>query len=164
VFAVAMDIRNTRMVVGRLGLVDSSGRELLANGDFQDGLAHWFFTSDRWHLPWHAKNAGLHLLFEQGLLGLGAFGLLAAAALARLCAGAARHHPLAPPLAAGIVGVLVVGLIDSLFDMPRVAFLACWLLSAALMLPRVSARPAASPAPLPAPPPTGPPPAAGPGH
>jgi hypothetical protein len=138
VFALALESRNSRIVVDRLSLVDGAGRELLVNGEFGNGLSHWFFTSDRWHLPWHAKNAALHLLIEQGLFGLGAFGLLTAAALWRLGIGAARRHPLAPPLAAAIVGSCVVGLIDSLFDMPRVTFLVLTLLTTALLLPRVN--------------------------
>jgi hypothetical protein len=138
VFALALESGNSRIVVERLSLRDGAGRELLVNGEFENGLSHWFFTSDRWHLPWHAKNAALHLLFEQGFLGLGAFGLLTAAALWRLSIGAARRHPLAPALASAIVGLCVVGLIDSLFDMPRVAFLALTLLTTALLLPRVN--------------------------
>ncbi len=141
-FAIGLNSGNTRIVVDRLSLIDSAGRELLANGDFEAGMSHWFFTSDRWHLPWHAKNMALHLLFEQGWLGLGGFGLAVAAALWRLSLGAARRHPLAPPVAAAIVGLCVVGLIDSIFDMPRVAFLALALVAVGLMLPRVSDRPA----------------------
>jgi hypothetical protein len=138
VFALALESRNSRILVDSLSLVDSTGRDLLVNGDFENGLSRWFFTSDRWHLPWHAKNAALHLVFEQGLFGLGAFGLVTVAALWRLSIGAARRHPLAPPLAAAIVGLCVVGLIDSLFDMPRVAFLVLTLLVGALLLPRVN--------------------------
>jgi hypothetical protein len=144
VFAIALESRNSRILVDRLSLVDSAGRELLVNGDFENGLSHWFFTSDRWHLPWHAKNAALHLMFEQGLFGLGAFGLLTAAALWRVSIGAARRHPVAPPLAAAIVGLCVVGLIDSLFDMPRVTFLVLTLLTTALLLPRVNEAPSDS--------------------
>ena len=87
-------------------------------------------------MPWHAKNVGVHLLFEQGLLGAAAAALLVAAALWRLTLGVARAHPLAPPLAAAVVGLLTVGLVDSLLDIPRVAFVAWWLLLLALALPR----------------------------
>jgi ABC-type transport system involved in cytochrome bd biosynthesis fused ATPase/permease subunit len=58
--------------------------------------------------------------------------------------GAARRHPVAPPLAAAIVGLCVVGLIDSLFDMPRVTFLVLTLLTTALLLPRVNEAPSDS--------------------
>jgi hypothetical protein len=75
------------------------------------------------HLPWHAKSLPVHLLVEEGILGLAAVALLVLAALWRLVAGKARDHVLAPALAAAVMGFLVVGLIDSLFDMPRVAWL-----------------------------------------
>jgi O-antigen ligase len=87
-------------------------------------------------MPWHAKNMAVHLLFEQGALGLAAWLLLAAAALWRVTVGAARHHALAPALAGALVGVLTVGLVDSLLDMPRVAFLTLLIMAIALALPK----------------------------
>lgn len=110
-------------------VIDSSGRSLLVNGDFQNGVDRWFFSSDRHHLPWHAKSLFLHVWVEQGWLGLAAVALTLVAALGRITLGRARHHPFAPPLAAGIVGYLVVGVFDSLLDMPRMTmmlFLLCW--------------------------------------
>jgi len=127
VFSVAVDSRGARVRVDRLELVDATGQDLLRNGDFHVGLAHWLPSSDRNHLPWHAKNMGLHLLVEQGWVGLGLFGALLMFVAARLLLGQARRHPLAPALASGLIGLLVVGAFDSLLDVPRLAF-ACLLL------------------------------------
>lgn len=135
VFSIALGRHLNRAEMDNLRLIDSQGRDLLVNGDFEHGLAHWFFTSDRYHLPFHAKNMALHLLFEQGLLGLAAVLLATGAALWRTSAGAARGHPLAPALAAALLSLWVVGLVDSIFDMPRVAWLTLWLTAAALTLP-----------------------------
>ncbi len=55
--------------VDDMSLVDARGRELLGDGEFARGADHWFFTSDRHHLPWHAKNLWLHFYVEQGWLG-----------------------------------------------------------------------------------------------
>ena len=134
-FSIGLGSRNSRVEVDDLQLVDSQGQDLLRNGDFEQGLQRWFFSSDRHHLPWHAKNLAVHVLFEQGFAGLAAFGLVIAVALWRVSCGAARGHPLAPPLAAAILSLLVVGLVDSLFDMPRVAFLTLLLLAVAMALP-----------------------------
>jgi hypothetical protein len=144
VFSLSLGTHQTRAEIDALSLQDAQGRELLHNGEFEQGLARWYFSSDRYHLPWHAKNLVVHLLFEQGLLGLGAFVLLVGAALWRVCAGAARGHMLAPALAAGCVGLLVVGLVDSLLDMPRIAFLTLLLLTVMLTLPapRQNSKPA----------------------
>jgi hypothetical protein len=65
----------------------------------------------------------LHVLFEQGIVGLLAFALLVLAALMRSLVGQRAYHPLAPAIVASIVGFLVVGMFDSLLDVPRVAFL-----------------------------------------
>jgi hypothetical protein len=114
--------------IDEVSLTDASGREYVRNGSFEQGMQRWFFSSDKNHLPWHAKSLPVHLLVEQGILGLAAMALLVLAALWRLVIGKARDHVLAPALAAAVVGFLVVGLIDSLFDMPRVAWVFQFLL------------------------------------
>jgi len=114
-------------------LLGPGGESLLVNGDFSQGMQRWFFSSDRDHLPWHAKNILVNVLFDQGVFGLAAFLLLTAAALWRLNLGRAREHELAPYLSAAIIGFLVVGMFDSLIDVPRLALLFYILLFAAFM-------------------------------
>ena len=123
VFAIALETTSGRVDLDNLKITNSLGQDILANGDFSADMARWFFTSDHNHLPWHAKNMFLHILFEQGIAGLVAFGLLVLAALMRSVVGRRAYHPLAPAIVAGIAGFLVVGLFDSLLDVPRVAFL-----------------------------------------
>ena len=107
---------------------------MIANGDFAKGTDRWFFTSDRYHLPWHIKNLFLNVLFEQGMLGLLAFLALLGVFFQRIVWGSARLHPLAPAMAAGVAGFVVVGLFDSLLDVPRVAWQFYMLLCAGLLL------------------------------
>ncbi len=135
VFSVAVSSSGHKVQVDGVSLRDASGAELLANGGFEKGMARWFFSSDRHHMPWHAKNLAVHLLFEQGLLGLAAWTAALGVALWRLVAGAARHQALAPPLAGALAGVAVVGLVDSLLDMPRIGWAMLLLLAVALTLP-----------------------------
>ncbi|HEX7383779.1 MAG TPA: hypothetical protein VF291_05665, partial [Burkholderiaceae bacterium] len=144
-FSVAVDTRSARAEIDRLALRDGTG-ELLDNGDFRAGLAHWSFSSDRNHLPWHIKNVFLDLLFDQGALGLVLWLALVGGALWRLVRGSAAAHPLAPPLAGAIVGFLVVGLFDSLIDVPRVGFAFDLLLLIALGLRRTEPASAERPA------------------
>jgi len=99
---------------------------------FAQGADHWFFTSDRHHLPWHAKNLWLHFFVEQGWLGLVAFSLLCAAAVWRLTLGRGAGHPLAPPLLGGLTAFFIVGAFDSLVDAPRLAMLALLVMFVAL--------------------------------
>jgi hypothetical protein len=68
------------------------------------------------------------------------FALLGAAALWRVTAGRARLDPLAPALAAALVGLAVVGMGDSLLDMPRIGWLLYALLGVALWLRPAQAR------------------------
>jgi hypothetical protein len=119
--------------------VDVDGRDVIANGNFADGMTHWFFTSDRYHLPWHIKNLALDVLFDQGAIGLALFALLVIAAAWRVAFGAAAGNPLSPWLAAGMAGFVVVGMFDSLVDVPRLAFLFYWLLAVAMFAPQENA-------------------------
>lgn len=113
---------NSSVEVDDVVLTTLDGHNLLENGGFSEDMRRWFFTSERDHLPWHAKNLMLNLLFDQGAFGLAAFLVLTIAALWRLNIGKARHHELSPYLTSAIIGFQVVGLFDSLTDVPRLAF------------------------------------------
>ena len=119
-------------------LVDADGRALLRNGGFSDGMDHWFFTSDD-HLAWHAKSMPIALLFDQGVLGLLAFGGLLALALVRAARAAWSGQAESAPLLAALAAFAAVGLVDTLIDTPR--FLMLWLLLCCLA---ADTRPAAS--------------------
>jgi hypothetical protein len=96
---------------------------VLRNADFSEDLARWFPVAKDYFVPWHIDNLYLELLIEQGLLGLAAFTLLLGGALAALLFSPQRALPSAPYLAASLVGAMIVGLVSSVLDMPRVAFL-----------------------------------------
>lgn len=116
-------------------LLSSTGSpNLLANNDFSNEMQHWFFSSDHDHMPWHAKNLLVNILFDQGTTGLVLFLLLTSCALWRLNLGKARLHEFSPYLNAAIIGFLAVGLFDSLTDVPRLAFLYYLLILYALSL------------------------------
>lgn len=135
VFSLAVESASQPVEVKALSLRDAQGHEHLRNGGFEQGGARWFFSSDMNHLPWHAKNVLVHLLVEQGWLGLAALGLLSACALWRVGLGAARGHALAPALAGALVGVWTVGAVDSLLDLPRLALTMLLVTVIALSLP-----------------------------
>lgn len=104
--------------------------ELLRNGGFSDANNYWFFSSDRNHLPWHVKNLALNLYFEMGWLGLSAYALLLSSALA------AKRREAA--WLAALIGFQIVGLFDSLLDVPRITLLSTLLLAAAALQPKES--------------------------
>jgi hypothetical protein len=126
--------------VDNIELLGPDGRELLDNGDFSDNLRRWFFSSDHNHLPWHIKNLFMNVLFDQGWLGVLLFVSLLLAALWRVSFGTARYHPLAPAIGGGLVGFALVGLFDSLVDVPRLAFVFYLLLLIGLTMDRTTAR------------------------
>lgn len=137
-FALAVATPSGQLDIAELSLREGheggQGGSLLRNGDFSQEMAHWFFSSDRFHMAWHAKNLAVHLLFEQGWLGLGLMGLALGLALWNLSLGRGRQHPLAPALAAALAGLLAVGAADSLLDAPRVGLMFYTVLLFALCL------------------------------
>ncbi len=121
-------------------LIDGQLRPLVSNGDFERGGDFWFFSSDRDHLPWHAKNLFVHAYIEQGTLGGAAVLLLLAAALLHLARRPTRLQPHAPTLLAALAGVTTVGMVDSLLDMPRITVMLLLLLWLGLNLRQPPAR------------------------
>lgn len=138
-FSMAMASHGGLAQIDDVTLTGADGQQLLTNGGFTEGMAHWFSSSDRHHMPWHIKSMGMNVLFDQGIVGVTLLGLLLAGALWRTSFGQARKNPLAPALAAGLAGFIVVGLFDSLLDVPRVAWLFYLLVLVALTLPPASA-------------------------
>ncbi|WP_296443788.1 hypothetical protein [Rhodoferax sp. UBA5149] len=104
-------------------LIGPRRESLLENGDFSKGLVHWFPAAQAYFLPWHMDNLFLEVLFERGVAGLLLFAALMAYALWHLVFGRARALALSPYLAASLCAALLVGLVSSLMDVPRVAFL-----------------------------------------
>jgi hypothetical protein len=108
--------------VDNLRLVDETGDDLIANGDFSRGGARWFFSADS-HLPWHVFNLWVQILFEQGWLGVLAVAVAVTLCVARLATRTWRGDFFAAALLAALIGFLLIGLTESLFDGPRVTTL-----------------------------------------
>jgi O-antigen ligase len=86
-------------------------------------LAQWLPATQSYYVPWHIDNLYLELLIERGLLGGMVVGAFIAWALASAIWTRAPASPLRPYLAAGLFGSLVVGLVSSVLDVPRVALI-----------------------------------------
>lgn len=104
--------------VDNISLVDAAGAERIANGTFEHGLDHWHFATDD-HLPWHIKNLAIGVFYDQGWIGLLVFVAMLAYLLYLLLPRTLRGDRSAVTLLAGLVGFMIVGLFDSLFDAPR---------------------------------------------
>lgn len=143
-FEISVLEANRAVDIANASLKTMAGRELLRNGDFSRQLAHWFPVAQDYYVPWHIDNLYLELLIERGPLALLCFVATMAWALRHLLTAPSRETMLAPFLAASLCGVLLVGLVSSVLDAPRPAFLMLFLLAFALLLHSVTSR-AASP-------------------
>ena len=108
--------------IGRVSLVAEHG-DVLRNGRFADGMAHWFAQARAYFVPWHIDNLYLELLIETGLSGLLLFVALLLAVIWRVWRAYLGGDPLAAYPLASILALLALGLVVSVLDMPRVATL-----------------------------------------
>jgi len=132
--------RGKLLDVDNVQLLDAAGNNVLANGDFTKGSDFWFFAAEK-HNPWHIFNFWVHLLFDQGWLGVSAFFLLFANGIYTLCRRLHRQDVFACILLSSFSGFMVVGFVDSPFDAPRLTLLFYLLLFFALLRkPRAWAR------------------------
>ena len=122
-FSLAVGTQSGTADIDDVQMTTFGGQNLLTNGNFAHEMERWFFSSDRDHMPWHAKNLLVNLMFDQGVTGFVVFLLLTVAALWKVNFGSARQHELAPYLSAAFIGFLMVGVFDSLMDVPRLALM-----------------------------------------
>lgn len=134
VFAITVLNANARVELDNLSLAGGGIGNVLHNADFSQGLAYWFPAAKNYFVPWHVDNFYLELLVEQGVAGLTAVALLLGSALATGLSARQRGAAAAPTLAACLVSALLVGTVDSLLDVPRVAFLLFFLAFLSILL------------------------------
>ena len=107
----------------------------MRNGGFSKANDYWFFSSDRNHFPWHIKNFFVNTYFEMGVLGTLSLGLLLLYGAGQLALrGMLGELPASVALAA-MVGFFMVGMFDSLFDVPRLTLVFFLVLLGALLMP-----------------------------
>jgi hypothetical protein len=105
-----------------ISLKAPDGRELIANGGFENGAERWLFVTDQ-DLAWHIHEQFVETYFAQGLLGLLATAVLLIAALTVLVPAIRAGRTEAVAFAGALAGFLSVGLLGSTVDAPRTAML-----------------------------------------
>src|SRR5690606_25474640 len=103
--------RGTMVEVDNISLIDSNGNNLIRNGDFSDGMSHWFFSTDN-QLPWNIENLYLHIFFEQGWLGLACFLAITGYMLLRGLVRTWHNDSLSMTLCVSLGAFLVLGMIN----------------------------------------------------
>lgn len=109
--------------IDNVKLLDQFGENRIINGNFEDGMDNWFPTSDHAHLPLHIKNLFVNIYFEQGLLGIMAFFALCLYSLNSAIHQSQQGDIFVLTLLSSMMGFFSVGLIGTLYDVPRVIFL-----------------------------------------
>lgn len=137
-FSLSISNPDTEMVLESLQLSDSLKGNLLSNSSFSEQMRYWFFSSDRHHMPYHVKGLWPLQLFEMGLIGLLLWGGLTAVVLMKQLFSKTHFSDSGSAVALALLGVLLVGLFDSVIDGGRMAMLyfALILLSGSIQLKR----------------------------
>ena len=101
----------------------SSGRNLLRNRLFDANDGQWFPQSFRYFLPWHVDNFYLELLLETGVVGLLAFLALIVGVMRQILHRYRQGETFSIELLSALSGLMALGLLVSIIDMPRIALL-----------------------------------------
>jgi hypothetical protein len=109
--------------VQRVELTDPRGVQVLRNTGFERGWAHWLPAAQGHFLPWHLDNLYLETWVERGWSGVGVFGAGVVCALWGVLCGLRRRDPWAMAWWLSMASTLVLGLVISFMEMPRVAFM-----------------------------------------
>ncbi len=126
------DRHGTLVDIDNVALYDEIGRNLIQNGHFSNGMHHWFFSTNH-HLPWHIENLYLSILFEQGWIGLICFTILIIYTLIRCLFNARQRDSFSITLFASFIALLMLGILNSWNDEPRLTFLFYFLLITGLI-------------------------------
>ena len=113
-------LANSTLDFDNLHLLSENGTDLLQNGDFSQGLDHWFFSvAGTLHAHWRTHNLFVGTLFDQGWFGLFAMVALLGLASVRAAKGVWRGDVLAAGPLAAVCGFVAGGLFDTQIDSPR---------------------------------------------
>ena len=97
---------------------------LLRNRQFKSDNGQWFPQSFRYFLPWHVDNFYLELLLETGEIGFLAFLALIARAMRQIFHRYRQGETFSIELLSALSGLMALGVLVSIIDMPRIALLA----------------------------------------
>lgn len=108
--------------VDAVSLQTIDGRELIANGGFNNGVKRWLFTTDQ-DLAWHIHQQWVEMYFAQGVLGLVAMVLLLVVLAGLVFRPLIRGDLETSGFTAAFLAFLTVGLLGSTMDAARMSML-----------------------------------------
>lgn len=114
--------------IDNIRLLDPAGHDLLGNGSFSAGLDRWFMSVDR-DLPWHVWSMPVAILFELGWFGVLTLAMQVIAAMRRMLDAAGRGNQMSAVAFSAALGTLLIGLMDTVIDAPRISLLLILLLA-----------------------------------
>ncbi|RJP68162.1 MAG: hypothetical protein C4535_09640 [Comamonadaceae bacterium] len=136
-FAVTVLTAGQSMRLHAVELLDPSGRQVLRNTDFAVGLRHWLPVAQGQFKPWHMDNLYLEALIERGALGALVLFLLGAWGARCILDGLRAREPLALALAGSWMSMAALGLVISVMELPRIAFMLLLILLTTSQLRRI---------------------------
>ena len=121
-FILSNTQKNTIIDIRNISLTTSDQANLIRNGDFSKGMDFWLFTADK-HIPWRTENLWVQILFDQGWLGLITFTIILLHLLIHLYKNILKGDYFSAIMLSSVIGLLIVGITDSPFDMPMITLL-----------------------------------------
>ena len=120
-FSIFNPTPGSTIAIDNIRLQDQWSKNLVRNGDFTRTNDFWYFSTDD-HLPWHTKQLGVQVFFAQGWLGLLVLTAFVMVVWRKLLRNALKGSLFAIALLSSTAGFLLIGLLSSPFDAPRLTF------------------------------------------
>lgn len=118
--ALGHSMAQSTLDIDNLRLLSANQVDLLRNGDFSNGLDHWYFSiAGTLHAHWRTHSLPVGVLFDQGWLGLLAWVLVLAVAMGTAGKNAWAGDTFAAAALAALAGYLIGAVFDTQADAPR---------------------------------------------
>lgn len=128
--------------IANVVLQEADGADLIQNGNFSQGLDHWFFSiAGTLHAHWRTHNLFVGELFDLGWIGLVTLSALLAAAAAKAAKDAWLGDSISAASLAALCGFVVGGLFDTQIDSPRFLLLLLLMVALCALRRKASAQP-----------------------
>jgi hypothetical protein len=122
--ALTYDATQSTIDVDNVKLQTEQGHDLIQNGDFSQGLDHWFFAAESTlHAHWRIHSLFYGALFDQGWFGLLALGIVLVFAIVRSARKGLQGDAISGASCAALSGILAGGFFDTPIDTPRIVML-----------------------------------------
>ena len=120
ILTISSNQKDTFFSVNEVSLKKITGDEMILNGNFEQGMDHWYFYYNFEHLAWHIKNLYVSQFYQFGIFGCFLFFALYFLAIKNI-ESSGNNNLIKVALSGVLMGYLVLGTFGDPLDSARAA-------------------------------------------